>query len=383
MRIGIDYTAGMKQRGGIGRFVRGLVDGLAAVDQENEYLLLYFHRGDEIANIPVTQKPNFRQRQVPIPDRMMTILWHRFSLPIPVELATGQVDIYHAPDYVPPPVRRGVSVLTVHDLSFILHPNCHEDSLSSYLEKAVPPSVARADFITTDSHSTRNDLICLMDADPDRVEVVYGGVDARFRPMEAEWELLSVTRQKFGINYPFILNVGVIEPRKNLVTLLQAYHYLKSQRGIGHKLVIAGGKGWLYQEVFHKVRDLHLEDDVIFTGFVPDEDLPALYNLADLFVYPSLYEGFGLPVVEAMACGTPVVTSDSSSLPEIVGDAGLMVPPTDVDSLAQAMERALTDHTLRERMRLVGIEQATKFTWEKAADSLVRVYQRAAELGGR
>lgn len=383
LRIGIDYTAGVVQKGGIGRFVRGLVDGLAAVDQDNEYLLFYFHRGQETPNRPISNIANFRTRQIPIPDRLMTILWHRFSLPIPVDIATGQLDVFHAPDYVLPPLRRGVSVLTVHDLSFLLHPECHDENLSAYLEKAVPPSVARADLITVDSHSTRNDLICLLDAEPERVEVVYGGVDEQFRPMQEQWELLSQTRKRFGISHPFILNVGVIEPRKNLVALVQAYERLKARPGFNHKLVIAGGKGWLYHEVYRKVRDLRLEDDVIFTGYVPDEDLPALYNLADLFVYPSLYEGFGLPVVESMACGTPVVASDSSSIPEIVGDAALLAPPTDVEALASAMERALTDLALRDHMRASGLAQATNFTWRKAAESLVNVYQRAAEYARR
>lgn len=383
MRIGIDYTAAIKQKGGIGRFVRGLVDGLARVDRFNEYLLLCFHRGRDKLQIPATQTPNFHERLIPIPERLMTILWHRFYLPIPVDIATGQVDVFHAPDFVLPPLRRGVSVLTVHDLSFLLHPECHEDKLRSYLEKAVPVSLARADVITTDSENARNDLICLMDAAPERVEVVYGGVDETFRPMESEWELLSKTRQRFGINYPFILNVGLIEPRKNLVVLVQAYERLKSRLGFSHKLVIAGAKGWLCADVFRKVHDLHLEDDVVFTGYVPDEDLPALFNLADLFVYPSVYEGFGLPVVEAMACGTPVVTSNTSSLPEVVGDAGLMVPPTEVDALVDAMERGLTDLALRDQMRVNGLQQAARFTWLKAAESLLRVYEKASQYRRR
>jgi glycosyltransferase involved in cell wall biosynthesis len=383
LRIGIDYTAAVKQQGGIGRFVRGLVDGLAGVDQFNEYLLLCFLRGKERREIPATQTSNFRERLIPIPERIMAILWHRFSLPIPVDIATGQVDVFHAPNFVLPPLRHGASVLTIHDLSFLLHPECHEESLRSYLEKAVPVSMARADVITTDSHSARNELICLLDADPERVEVVYGGVDDRFRPMEREWELLSATRQRFGINYPFILNVGIIEPRKNLVNLVQAYQRLKTRLRLGHRLVIAGSKGWLYSDVFRKVRDLHLEDDVVFLGYVPEEDLPALFNLADLFVYPSLYEGFGLPVVEAMACGTPVVTSNTSSLPEVVGEAGLMVPPADIDALENAMERGLCDLALRDKLKIDGVQQAAKFSWRRAAESLLRVYEKATQYRHR
>ncbi|MBI2953590.1 MAG: glycosyltransferase family 4 protein [Chloroflexi bacterium] len=379
MRIGIDYTAAVNQGAGIGRFVRGLIDSLASLDHNNEYVLFYSYRGQDKPTVPVASHPNFRECAVPISNRLLTIIWHRLGIPIPVELITGQVDVFHSPDFVLPPVRRAAKVLTVHDLSFLLFPECAEEGLRSYLERAVPASVARANIITADSANTKNDLVCLLDASPDKVEVVYGGVEDRFRPLNGNGEALSATRRKFGLSYPFILSVGVIEPRKNLKRLVEAYALLKSRAGFQHKLVIAGRKGWLYDAVFRRVEDLKLSKDVVFLGPIPDADLVALYNLADVFVYPSLYEGFGLPPLEAMACGTPVVSSNSSSLPEVVGDAGLMAPPEDVEAIADAIERVVFDSALANELRARGLVKAKQFTWYRAAEKIMSVYLRAAE----
>lgn len=377
MRIGIDYTAAVKQGAGIGRFVRSLVDSLAALDHGNEYVLFYSYRGQEKPKLPLANHPNFRERAVPISDKLLAIIWHRLGIPIPVDLLTGQVDVFHSPDFVLPPVRRATKVLTVHDLSFILFSECADEGLRSYLEKAVPASAARADIITADSANTKNDLICLLDVPPEKIEVVYGGVEDKFRPADENSELLIATRRKFGLNYPFILSVGVIEPRKNLGRLVQAFALLKSRPDFEHKLVIAGRPGWLYEDVFRKVEELRLTKDVIFLGHVFDADLVALYNLADVFVYPSLYEGFGLPALESMACGTPVVSSNSSSLPEVVGDAGLLVPPEDVEALACAIEKVISDSELADDLRAKGLSRARQFTWHKAAENIMSIYIRA------
>lgn len=379
MRVGIDYTAAVNQSAGIGRFVRSLVESLASLDQSNEYVLFYSHRGQHKPRLPFADHLNFRERALPVSDRILTIIWHRLGIPVPVDFITGPVDVFHSPDFVLPPVRRAAKVLTVHDLSFFLFPECADEGLRSYLEKAVPSSVAKADVITADSANTKNDLVCLLDADPDRVEVVYCGVDGKFRVLNANDDLLGVTRRRFGLNFPFILSVGVIEPRKNHAKLIQAYALLKSRPSFEHKLVIAGRRGWLSDDVFRVVEELKLTSDVIFLGHILESDLVALYNLADVFAYPSLYEGFGLPVLEAMACGTPVVSSDSSSLPEVVGDAGLMITPDDVEGLAAAIERAIFDSQSVEELRAKGLERAKLFTWHKAAERMMEVYLRAAQ----
>jgi glycosyltransferase involved in cell wall biosynthesis len=205
------------------------------------------------------------------------------------------------------------------------------------------------------------------------VEVVYPGVGQAFRVIEDQHHLAMV-RELCGLDRPFILNVGTLEPRKNLATLLDAYAALR-RRGLEHRLVIAGGRGWLYDGVFRRVEELSLEDDVLFLGYVAEEHLPALYCLADLLVFPSLYEGFGLPPLEAMACGTPVITSNSSSLPEVVGEAGLMVPAQDPEALAETIAMVLADPGLREDLVRKGLSRASEFTWQAAGEKLLAIYQ--------
>ena len=328
---------------------------------------------------------NFRDRRAPFSERTLTILWHRLRLPIPVEWFTGPVDIFHSTDFVLPPVRQARTILTVHDLTFMRLPECAEAGLRAYLTRVVPRSIERADLVLADSQSTKNDLIELLGVSPDKIEVVYAGVEKRFRPMEGEIALERV-KKRYGLDFPFILGLGTLEPRKNFSGLIEAYALMRDKgQGMGDrglKLVIAGGKGWLYDEIFARVEELGLAGKVIFPGFVADEDLPALYNLAEIFVFPSLYEGFGLPPLEAMACGTPVVTSDRPSLPEVVGEAGLMVGATDSQELAEAMERVLTDENLRREMREKGLKQAAKFTWEAAAEKLLEAYSTLGASGG-
>jgi glycosyltransferase involved in cell wall biosynthesis len=312
-------------------------------------------------------------RSVPLSDRALAVLWHRLQLPLWVELVTGSVDIFHSPDFVLPPVRRARTMLTVHDLSFMRYPECADAHLRAYLNKVVPRSVRRADLVLADSQHTKDDLAELLDVDADRIEVIYPGVEERFRPI-GDKATLEEVRKRYSLPPRFVLGLGTLQPRKNFTRLIEAYSLL-----ITHypflQLVIVGGKGWLYEEIFAAVEELGLEEKVIFAGFVADGDLPALYNLADLFVFPSLYEGFGLPPLEAMACGTPVITSNASSLPEVVGEAGLMVEATDVKALAEAMKRVLEDDVLREGMIAKGLEQARQFTWQKAAAKLLNLYE--------
>ena len=379
LRIGIDYTAAVRQGAGIGRYTRELVRSLAELNRGHDYVLFAAAGGRRLANM--NWPPNFTMRSVPLSDRALAILWHRLQLPLWVELVTGPVDIFHSPDFVLPPVRRARTLVTVHDLSFIRYPQCADANLRAYLNKVVPRSVQRADLVLADSQSTKDDLMGLLDLTPDRIKVVYPGVEERFRPIE-DPTLLEETRKRYNLPPRFILGLGTLQPRKNFARLIEAFADLRSfdvaqdrSATCDLHLVIAGGKGWLYEEIFATVEQLGLEEKVIFPGFVADEHLPALYNLADLFVFPSLYEGFGLPPLEALACGAPVITSDASSLPEVVGEAGLIVEATDVENLAEAMKRVLEDDALQAEMIARGLEQAKKFTWEKAAAKLLNLYE--------
>ena len=371
MRIGIDYTAAVRQRAGIGRLTRGLIGALPALDTENEYRLFVAGRG---AHGTVPQAANVRTVWAPLTDRETAFLWQRLRAPIPVELWLGRLDLFHSPDFVLPATRARRKVLTVHDLTFLRVPDCAHPVLRDYLARVVPRSVARADLVLADSASTGRDVVELLRYPAERVRVVYPGVEPCFRPVHDEAALARV-RARYGLEHPYILGVSTLEPRKNFAGLVRAFARLRERQRLPHVLAIAGGKGWLYEPIFAQVRECGVEEQVLFLGHVADEDLPALYSAAECFAYPSFYEGFGIPVVEAMACGVPVVASRASSVPEAAGEAALLIDPHDTESLVDALERALHDQTLRDRLRSAGIEQARRFTWESAGRALLAAYR--------
>lgn len=386
VRIGIDITSAVRQGAGIGRFTRELIRALLALDAPHEYVLFAATGGlpraiTEPRLAHMTQVATGRHSRIAIrdlkflSDDWLHRIWHRACLPIPIEAVLGRVDLLHEPDFVlPPTLPRTPTLLTVHDLSFIRDPDSAFPPLRRYLNRVVPRSVARATRVLADSLATKNDLCELLGAPPEKITVMYGGVDARFQPVR-EPQRLAALRVKYRLGTePFILGLGTIQPRKNYRRLIQAFSNLKP-RMPDLKLIIAGGKGWLYDDIFAEVERLGLKDQVLFPGLVDDEDLPALYSAAELMAYPSLYEGFGLPVLEAMACGTPVVTSNVSSLPEVSGEAALLVNPTDVEAITEAMRRLLQDADLRRQIVARGFEQARQFTWDRAARQLLGMYE--------
>ncbi|MBK9710045.1 MAG: glycosyltransferase family 4 protein [Kouleothrix sp.] len=382
MHIGIDYTSAAWQGAGIGRYTRELVRAMVAQGGEHRYTLFYAAGGIErdspyLAELRqlCADHPAVRPVSIPLTPRRLTQIWQRLRVPLPVELFTGALDLVHAPDFVLPPTRAR-TLLTVHDLAFIRHPECFVPSMVRYLSSAVPRALRRADAVLADSEATRQDLVDLLAADAARISVVYPGVGARFCPLPAAQT--EPVRQRLGLPARFLLFVSTIEPRKNLARLIEAFGLVARRTDGGLHLVIAGRRGWLYQDVFATIERLQLGDCVRVLDFVHDNDLPALYNLAWAFAYPSIYEGFGLPALEAMACGTPVVTAENSSLPEVVGDAAVLVAADDVDSIAAGVARVVGDETLRARLQRAGPERARRFTWEQAARRVLECYQRIA-----
>jgi len=384
-KIGIDYTAAARQGAGIGRLTRGVVRALAEIDRENEYTLLIKGRG--IPYPPPVPHPrnqasgiasaNFGEVRTRISERWWTRLWYRLHLPIPVEWLIGPVDLFHSPDFTLPPTLSGTrTIVTVHDLSFLRVPHCFEQALLDYLTVHVPRAVSRADWLLADSESTRRDLVELLGAPEARISVVYPGVEPRFRPID-DAEALEQVRVKYGLPRRFVLSVGTIQPRKNTAGLIEA---LSRLRATDVALVVVGGRGWLYEDVYAYVQELGVSDRVHWAGYVDDADLPALYSLSAVFALPSLYEGFGIPPLEAMACGTPVVTADNSSFPEVVGDAGIMVNADDIDSLTDRLDAVLEDAALRRSLVEKGLAQARRFTWQEAARSLRAVYEKVGSL---
>lgn len=377
MNIGIDYTAALKQSGGIGRYTRGLVTTLARLDPATRYTLLVTPDAPARGLEFFADFSNFSHQTTPLAERWMTIGWHRFFLPAPVEWFAGPIDLFHSPNFILPPTRRAKTLLTVHDLSFIRHPQGAVDSLRRWLLRVVPRSLARASHILADSFSTQQDLIDIFNVNPADITVVGAGVEARFQPVTNPARLEQVRRRyKVPPAEKIILSVGTLEPRKNFTGLIAAFN--QSPVRYSHHLVIAGGRGWLYDDILAAARTSPVAERIHLTGFVADEDLPALYNLADIFAFPSHYEGFGIPVVEAMACGVPVVCANNSSLPEVAGDAALQITAADTPALAHALHCLAVDEDLRRRAVELGLQQARRFTWEAAAHRLLAVYRRFA-----
>ncbi len=386
MRIAIDYNAALRQVAGIGRYTRELVRALAAAGSSDQFVLFYASRDSQgafgyqaLQDIKATY-PSIELAPIPVAERWLPLIWQRARLPLPVELWTGKVDVLHAPDFVLPPSRTRRTLLTVHDLSFRIHPEAAHERLRRYLEAAVPRSLERASHVVADSHSTARDLERLMHVDPARVTVLYPGIGPEFRRVEDK-ERLATVRAKYNLPPRFFFHIGTIEPRKNLERLMSAYATVRAddaaatgEAPIG--LLLAGKPGWLSEPIIARARQT---PGVLLPGPVDDADLPVLHSLAIALVYPSLYEGFGFPPLEALACGTPVVTSHTSSIPELVGERALLFDPIDEGALVAALRRVLNEPALTLAARHEGPAQAASFTWERTAHQLLDMYH---SLGG-
>lgn len=310
----------------------------------------------------------------------MTRLWHRLNSPWPrVSWFTGgPLDLFHATDFVLAPHGARRAVLTVHDLAFHFYPDAAMPSLHHYLNVVVPRSVQRADHLIADSHHTARDLHDVWGIPSDQVTVVQGAVDGnRFQPVTDPAQLRAVRHKYDAGDGPFILAVSRLEPRKNHARLIEAFNLARNEAKLPHRLIIGGAKGWLYDSIFATVAKLGLQDTVHLPGFVADEDLPALYSAAEFFAYPSLYEGFGLPVIEALTCDTPVLTADNSCLPEAGGPGAIYVDALDINSIAEGIIRLADDQGLRRQLADAGKQHAARFTWERSAQQLLDAYAAA------
>jgi glycosyltransferase involved in cell wall biosynthesis len=382
MRIAIDYTSAIAQGAGIGRYTRSLVAALARVDEANRYLLFSGEAPTPERGFPSSLRMQPRVIGLPgrpIGNRRLTILWHRLHLPLPVELVTGKVDVLHAPDFSMPPALRTPRVVTIHDLAFLTHPECALPSLVEYLKRVVPRAVRAARRVIAVSQNTADDLVQHLGIPRERISVIHLGVDPRFRRVEDRGTLLALDA-RLGLEHPLGLAVGTIEPRKNYERLIAAFAQARNQPDGPRMLAICGRKGWLYEGTFAAVEKWGVRDSVRFLEAVGDADLPALYSTADAVATPSIYEGFGIPVTEAMACGTPVVCSTGGSLPEVAGDAALTVAPEDTDGLAAALLRVVGDAEVRRQLVARGYERARAFNWDDAARAHISVYEGVGKV---
>jgi glycosyltransferase involved in cell wall biosynthesis len=312
-----------------------------------------------------------RRASLPTQNPLMRIVWEQAVAPI--VLARLDPDLMHGLAFANPLLWRGPSVLTIHDLSFFRYPGRLSESRRRYLTWITRASARKARRVIAVSESVKAEIVELLGVPADRIDVTLEGVQPDFAPQPRD--AVEAFRAEYDLPERFILFLGTIEPRKNLDTLLKAYHQI-TQRG-DVKLVLAGGKGWQSGPIFALIEALDLTRDVVILGFIPDEVLPLLYGAAELFAYPSLYEGFGLPVAEAMACGTPVVVSDSTSLPEVVGGDGVLLPLMDVDAWSETLDRLLNDKSARDSLSEQGLKRARLFTWDRTARQTVETYRRA------
>jgi len=363
MRIAIDARLVSYIQGGTSRYAISLVRAMAALRTSHELVVLEGRKAEGNPGWP----PGVERRRLRTPPH------HRYEqIALPLELLTLGADLLHSPDFIPPFRRPCRSVITIHDLAFVRYPDLLTPESASYYGQ-VGRAVESADQVIAVSEATRRDLLELLKADPAKVAVVYEAASDDCVPLSAEE--VAAHRERLGLPERFILFVGTIEPRKNLPVLLKAF--ARIWEGLRVPLVVVGREGWLHEAVFQTRDLLGLGDEVMFVGPVDGEQLVYYYNCAACLVLPSLYEGFGLPVLEAMACGTPVVTSNVSSLPEIVGDAGLTVDPADEEGLADAIIRVLSEDGLHAHLRQLGLRRARRFSWDRAARETFAVYRKA------
>jgi glycosyltransferase involved in cell wall biosynthesis len=370
MRIGVDARLMHHQPAGISRYTWHLLHALAQIDRDNEFVVFQHRRHRE----PIIEQPNFRRATLfaPAHSRLEQLM-------LPIELLPHRLDLLHSTDFIPPLHSPTPTVITVHDLAFLHWPHFVTKDSAAYYGQ-IDRAVTRARRVIVPSEHTRKDLIGQLGAPADKVSVIYEAADPSFVPLPLE-ETRRTVCDKFDIPPSYIFTVGTIEPRKNLNGLLQAFRILKDRYSVSAEtgLVIAGSKGWLYDETLETIQTLGLSDCTFLLGRVSDEDLHRLYVGARCHIHTAYYEGFGLPPLEAMACGTPTIVSNVSSLPEVVNDAALLVDPRDWEEIAVALHRLLTDDDLHAELRRKGLQRAACFSWEQAARQTLDVYRAVIE----
>ena len=370
----------------LGMLGYGLDRPLTGIGRYAVELTQHFSTSDELA---VTLMKPFAQPVTELEPRVGTSRIHGRLLPSYMLAGPAQItaiarkrrlNVIHdpfgvSPFFAPRSIGRFGRVVTIHDMIPFVFPETHAPLTNLLFRRYIPWSLRFVDRIITDSESSRRDIVRFYRFPADRVHAIPIGVSHRFVPATREATQRALDR--YGITTSYIMVVGSLNPRKNLETLFESYRLLR-QRGLGHQLVVVGPKAWKSASIFQRLHDLGLESDVVMTGFVDEDDLPALYSGADAFAFPSLYEGFGLPPLEAMACGTPVVTSNSSSLPEVVGGAGLMIDPGDAKALADAIEHLVTDRATHAKFAALGLARAKQFRWDRTACAHLNLYREIA-----
>lgn len=385
LRFGIDATPLLGRRTGIGRVVTELTDHLIPLLRDGEELVLSARVLRMNPWTGVSHEPLTSRARLPRVKLVRHVVPYTFAVPagkwlpwLPLDLPAGPLDVFHGTNFTLPATKaRGVA--TIHDLAFLRFPDQVPPDFRALYERLSRDAAARADVVVGDSDCTSRDVAELLGVDPSRTVTIHPGVSAEFlAPGDRERDAAALLA-RHGLAPDYVLFVGSTHPRKNLSRLLEAFAAARRRAGLAHRLVLVGDAGFGHAEVRARIASLGLDDAVTLPGYVPDEDLPALYRCAAALAFPSCYEGFGLPVVEAFATGCPVLTSSTSCLPEVAGDAAVLVDPGSTESIADGLVRILTDVALRARLVEAGRSRVGLFTWEKAARAHLDLYRRLAE----
>lgn len=369
MRIAFDVSPITRTRTGVGNYCYYLLKHLLKIAPADSFVGYSCGRSEvDLADIDLPH------RHLPLPLRFLLPLWDRVPRPR-MDSFAGGADIVHGTNYYIPPVYKARRILTVHDLAFLATPRLASPGIVGPFASRLPRYAAAADAIMAYSEATKADVVRLLGAEPAKVRVAPMAVDDAFQPVARD-EAQRRVRDDFGIEGPFLLFVSTLEPRKNVPGLLRIFARLAEQ--IPHKLVLIGSVGWDADPIFQTITDLGLEDRVVRPGFVPHLTLPIFYGAADAFVFPTFYEGFGLPVLEALVCGCPVVASNNSSMPEVAGDAGILLDVEDEPGFADAVLRVLDATPLRDGMVSRGKAHAAHFSWRHCAETTLATYREVA-----
>lgn len=371
MRIAIDARVISSRRSGVGEYTYQLLRHFPVIDRDLEYFLFLKKSSFEGERIKELSS-SFKIEKISSYEGGNFLNFLKTHGELPVRLLFLKPNLFHSPGPIAPLFKTCPTILTIHDLSFLKIDGIFGKFQKSYYKTFVPYIAKRVDKIITVSNNAAMDIVELLNIPEEKIRVIYNGVDERFSSGRSS-ERENVLKKRFGLN-DYILFLGVLEPRKNVSRLIRAYSALSSELK-HYKLVIAGGHGWLYEEMYSLVKELSLQNRVIFTGMVCDEELPDLYRGASLFVYPSLMEGFGIPPLEAMACGIPVIASNTSSFPEVLCDAALLVNPLNEEEITSAITGILTDKEVYQNLVNKGLKRASLFSWKESARRTLDVYR--------
>ncbi|HEX7586602.1 MAG TPA: glycosyltransferase family 1 protein [Patescibacteria group bacterium] len=384
MRIGIDVSClGEGRRTGVEEYTLNLLQNIFKLDRKNEYILFLNSWKSSRADFSwLADYPNVKLKKFHFPNKLLNFLFWYFAWP-KMDKMIGGADLFFMPNIMFGSVSEKTKLLvTIHDLSFERYPESFSLKRRLWHIFINPKKIcSKASGIIVVSESTKNDLLKIYKVDPNKIKVIYSGVSDRFRVISRNDENLIRVKKKYHLPYKFILYLGTIEPRKNIIGVLRAYHQFRKSASadasqkelLDYRLVIAGSKGWLSRKIFSEIEKSEFQDSILLVNFVEDTDKEYVFNLASLFVYPSFFEGFGFPVLEAMSCGVPTIASNSSSLPEIAGEAAVLIDPDKPQEIASAMKEILTNGELRSKLIERGLVRSKEFSWQKSAREFLKI----------